>query len=139
MLGKDVSQVILDLLNGGEMLASLNHTNIVLIPKVASSNNLSGFRPISLCNVVYKLATKVISNRLKPILPKIISPNQRAFTTGRLITDNILVSYEVFHSMQSQACRKGTMAIKMDMSKAYDRVEWSFLRTVMLKLGFQAS
>ena len=97
-----------------------NHTNNVLIPKVPRSSKIGNFRLTNLCNVVYKLATNVITNKLKNVLRRIISPTQSAFTPRRLITDNILVSYEFFHSMQLQACRNGLMAIKLDMSKAYD-------------------
>jgi len=73
--------------------------------------------------MVYKLINKVIINQLKTILPRTISPTHSACMLGLVIMDNILISYEVFHSMHSQACKNGSMAIKLDMSKAYDRVE----------------
>jgi len=73
--------------------------------------------------VVYKLVTKVISNKLKIWLPSIISPNQSAFTAGRLIIDNILIAYEIFHAMHKDSRVGGAMALKLDMTKAYDRVE----------------
>jgi len=87
--------VVLSVLHGAPMPALLNHTNVVLIPKMSHPSNLADFRLISLCNVVYKLITKTITSRLKNMLPSIISETQSAFTPGRLITDNILVSYEV--------------------------------------------
>jgi hypothetical protein len=81
--------------------------------------------------------SKVLANRLKPILPHIISPNQSAFVAGRHITDNILAAYETLHTMNSNLTGKqGFMALKLDMSKAYDHVEWSFLEGVMCRLGF---
>ena len=81
--------------------------------------------------------SKVLANRLKKILPKIISEQQSAFTKNRLISDNILVAFETLHSMNVHKSTKlGYMAVKLDMSKAYDRVEWIFLEKVMRKLGF---
>jgi len=99
VMGKDVCRVVLSVLHGDPMPAHLNHTNVVLIPKTSYPSNLTNFRLISLCNMVYKLITKAIITRLKGMLPHIISKTQSAFTPGRLITDNILVSYEVFHYM----------------------------------------
>jgi hypothetical protein len=111
-------------LNIGVMDDSINNTYIALIPKTAKPSSVTEFRPISLCNVIYKLISKVLANKLKVVLPKIISPTQSAFIPGRLITDNILAIYETLHSMQTRMWSKvGFMGIKLDMSKTYDRVE----------------
>jgi len=94
---------------------------IALIPKRSPTTTVCDFRPISLCNVLYKLIAKVLANGLKLVLPSIISQRQSAFVPGRLITDNILVEYKAPHLMDSRMReRKGFMAIKLDMSKAYD-------------------
>ncbi|XP_062171126.1 uncharacterized protein LOC133876913 [Alnus glutinosa] len=117
--------------------ASINATVIALIPKTQNPKSVVDFRLISLCNVVYKILSKVLANRLKVILPCIISESQSAFISGRLITDNIIAAYETMHTMQTRMWGKtGHMGIKLDMSKAYDRVEWLFLEAVMSKLGF---
>ena len=137
VVGPDVTKGVLSCLNSGQILSSINHTYITLIPKVRNPEKVTEFHPISLCNVIYKLASKVIANRLKLILPSIISESQSAFVPGRLIIDNILVAFETLNHMNSiKIGRDGAMALKLDMSKAYDRVEWVFLEKIMGKMGF---
>ncbi|KAF5451861.1 hypothetical protein F2P56_026923 [Juglans regia] len=115
----------------------MNHTHVVLIPKIKEPINVGDFRPISLCNVLYKIISKILANRLKGVLNQVISLSQSAFIPGRLITDNIIAAYEILHSMKlKKKGKKGSMALKLDISKAYDRVEWGFLRVVMVKMGF---
>ena len=119
------------------MLPKINHTNIFLIPKVKDLEKMFDFRQISLCNVIYKIISKVLANRLKPVLPRIISPTQSAFVLGRLITNNVLVAYEMLHTMHARKKgKKGSMALKLDISKAYDLVKWQFLQGIMEKMGF---
>ena len=77
-----------------------------------------------------------MANRIKKILPKIISKHQSAFTKSRLISDNILVAFETLHSMQKHMGKEDYMAIKLDTSKAYDKVEWSYLEPIMRCVGF---
>ena len=109
----------------------------MLIPKVKKVKKMSNFRPISLCNVIYKIISKVLANRLKSILPQIISPTQSAFVWGCLITDNVLVAYETLYAMHiRKKGKKGALALKLDVSKTCDRVEWGFLKGMMIKLGF---
>jgi hypothetical protein len=77
-------------------------TNIALIPKGSSSTSVSEFKPISLCNVIYKIIAKVLANKLKVVLPNVISPFQSAFLDGRLITDNIIAAYETLHTIYTR-------------------------------------
>jgi hypothetical protein len=136
-LQREVCRAVLDFLNFDVFIEDINATNIALIPKVSNPTRITEFRPISLCNVIYKLIAKVLANRLKKVLPAIISSTQSAFVPGRLITDNILVAFEALHTMDGRMKgREGYMALKLDMSKAYDRVEWGFLELMMRKIGF---
>ena len=139
LIGNDISSAVLDCLNNCNIPKEINHTNITLIPKVKSPEFITDFRPISLCNVVYKIVSKVLANRLKVVLPAVVSENQSAFQAGRLITDNILMAFETLHYMKHhQHGSFGFMALKLDMSKAYDRVEWVFLQGMMKQMGFDS-
>lgn len=136
-MGDQIVEEVLSVLNGGEILEGWNDTLVVLIPKVKNPSRIKDLRPISLCNVLYKIVLKVLANRLKLVLPEIISENQSAFVPGRLITDNVLIAYEVSHYLMNKRSGKdGYAAVKADMSKAYDRVEWAFLEAMMCKMGF---
>jgi hypothetical protein len=127
---------VIRLLNGDDSSEEINKTFIVLIPKVQNPTFLSQYHPISLCNLVFKIASKVLANRLKQILPQIVSEEQLAFVSGRLITDNVIAAYECLHFMKNNRSKKnGHCALKLDMKKAYDRVEWIYLEAIMKKLG----
>ena len=121
----------------GTMVNGLNNANICLIPKKEKPNEMSQFRPINLRNVRYKIISKVLCQRLKKILPDRISETQSAFVAGRQITYNVLIAQEIFHALRTNSGgRDKRMAIKTDMSKVYDRLEWEFISAVMKKMGF---
>jgi hypothetical protein len=128
-----VGKVVLDFLNHGIFNPFLNITHIVLIP----STRVTDYRPISLCNVLYKLMVKVLANRMKKILNSIISPSQSAFLPGRLTMDNVIAAFKALHFMNTRLKgRKGYISLKLNMSKAYDRVKWDFLELLMRRIGF---
>lgn len=98
---------------------------------------MTEMRPINLCNVGYKIISKVLCQRLKVYLPKLISKTQSAFVPGRLISYNILIAQEMFHGLRvNKSCKNKFMAIKTYMSKAYDRVDWAFIQALLHKMGF---
>ena len=100
----------------------LNGTNIVLIPKVQSLESISSYKPISLCNLVYKIITKIIVGRLIPYLDKLISPCQAAFVPGR-------------RGVDKTKGKGGYMALKIDLEKAYDKLEWSFIKDMLIRFN----
>jgi hypothetical protein len=98
---------------------------------------LKDFRWISLCNVIYKVVSKCMVNRLWPVLHDVIGPMQSAFVPGRMVTDNAVIAFECLHVIRSgnEGCRK-FYAYKLDLTKVYDHVDWGFLRGVQERLGF---
>lgn len=133
VIGSDIISFVLDFFNLHRLPFALNYTFIVLVPEISQPKNITEFRSISLCNVVYKLG-------IKPVLNSIISDTQSAFVSGRLITDNVLVAYEVNHFIHCHSQgKRAFMALKLDVSKAHDGIEWIFLMKVLLRLGFPDS
>lgn len=93
---------MLSVLSSGHMLHKMNYTHIVLIPKINELKNVTDFRPISLANVVSRIVSKVLANRLKQILPNVISESQSAFVPNQLITNNTTVAIEILHRMRNK-------------------------------------
>lgn len=113
-------------------VAAVNHTDICLIPKVEKPEFVTQFRPISLCNSIYKFVTKMIVNS---IISDIVSPYQAGFVPGRNIHENIITAQEMMHSMHRMQGKKGFFAIKVDLARAYDRLSWDFIHGVLLEIG----
>jgi hypothetical protein len=113
-----------------------NHSFIALVPKLSGSHTVHQFQPISLCNIAYKIIFKILANRLKFLLSKIISHLQAAFVPKRNIQDNTVLAHELLHSFKSKRGKGGYMFLKLDMEKVFDRMEWNFLLAILEKLGF---
>ena len=136
-LKADIVGAVRDFFQTGLMPEGVNNTAIVLIPKIEQPLELKDYRPISLCNVVYKVVSKCLVNRLRPVLDEVVSEEQSAFIQGRMITDNALLAFECFHAIQkNKVANKAACVYKLDLSKAYDRVDWRFLEMAMKRLGF---
>lgn len=137
IVGPKVIEEVRSFFQTSTLPAGWNHTQLCLLPKITKPESMKDMRPISLCSVQYKIVSKLLSSRLKPIMDYIISDTQGAFVAGRLISDNIVVAHEMIHGLRTKkTISEQFMAVKIDMSKAYDRVEWNFLETLMEKMGF---
>ena len=86
-------------------------------------------------NILYKLIVKILATRLKPLLCRFVSPYQSAFVAGRKITDSIILAKEIFHHKRSTKKGRKLLALKLDMSTAFDRVDWLFIEQVLQKMG----
>ena len=136
IVGESITRVVTSFFQAGRMLAEVNNSFIVLIPKSQSLTSFNHYRPISLCNVVYKIITKLLVSRLRKILHKLISPTQAAFISGRWIAENQIVVQEMLHSFKTRKVKSGLMDVKIDLQKAYNRVNWRFLQVVLKNFGF---
>ncbi|KAG7585751.1 Pentatricopeptide repeat [Arabidopsis thaliana x Arabidopsis arenosa] len=135
VVGPSVVRFVLNFFESGILPAETNDALLVLIAKVAQPEKITQFRPISLCNVLFKIITKTMVLRLKKVMPKLIGPAQASFIPGRLSTDNIVLVQEAVHSMRRKKDRKGWMLLKLDLEKAYDRIRWDFLEDTLKTVG----
>ena len=133
MVGPSFCHFIKSIFSQGKVPLEINKTLLVLIPKNDHPQTLKMYRPISLCSVVYKIVTKMIANRLKTILPHLVSPQQTSFVPGRHITENTVIAQEVIYSMRRKTGKRGQMIIKAVLEKAYDIITWSFIHDTLLE------
>jgi len=118
----------------GTILQALNATFITLIPKKESVQSMDKFRPIAMCNVAYQLISKVATNHLQPLRDKILSKGQGRYVGGKQILDGIIIDHETIHTMKYN--KPLGMIIKLDMSKVFDKLNWSYFMHMLEAFGF---
>lgn len=128
-------EAVKEFFRNGTLLKDLNTTFIALIPKNPKACSLGDYRPISCCNLVYKIITKIIANRVKPLLKRCISPNQTAFQKGKNLGENVLLDIELIRNYQKSNCPKASM-LKVDIRKAFDTVCWDFVNKILEAQSF---
>ncbi|XP_021715330.1 uncharacterized protein LOC110683265 [Chenopodium quinoa] len=137
LVGQSVVVAVQHFFVHGYMLKDWNRTFLTLLPKVDNLEFISQFRPIGLCNVIYKCVAKCLTSRIRQVLPSLVVNYQNAFVPGRLLSDNALIAHEVLSFMnKSKAKKKFFAALKLDMNKDYDRVNWDFLFRLLQAYGF---
>ncbi|CAN1226181.1 LINE-1 retrotransposable element ORF2 protein [Linum grandiflorum] len=135
VIGPDVCSGVQAFFHSNRMLRSINHTWLTLIPKVPGASSMTQVRPIGLCQMLYKIISKLLATRLATVLPSIISDTQNGFVPNRDISENVIIAHEVMHYLKrKKSGKKHFMAVKLDMEKAYDRIEWEYLFSIMRKL-----
>ncbi|KAJ4817271.1 RNA-directed DNA polymerase (reverse transcriptase)-related family protein [Rhynchospora pubera] len=130
----DIMNVFHQLFTGNLCMHDLNYAHIILLPKSDHAQGVSDFRPISIINYIPKLISKVLALRLKPLLPALIAPCQTGFIRGRMIAENFIVARELVSHLNSTSAP--SVLLKIDFSKAFDTVDWSFLNTVLHQRNF---
>ncbi|GLT74509.1 hypothetical protein SLA2020_463010, partial [Shorea laevis] len=139
LLSPKVCSEVRNVFTSGIIPGGWSHSLIALIPKVQNPEKITQFRPIGLCKVIYKAVTKILVFRLKNIIGELISPFQANFVPGRNGIDNVLILRELVYSFSKRKGRIGDMIIKLDLEKAYDRLEWGFIKEALLFFNFPPS
>lgn len=135
IISDDVFNSVLQFFSQGWLLPGLNSNLVVLIPKFPEADTIENYRPIALANFQFKIITKVLADRLATVAPKIISEHQRGFLRNRQISDCICITSEAINLLDKKAFG-GNLALKIDIKKAFDTMDWHFLLKVLQTFGF---
>ena len=139
IVGESVKKEIKNIFENEKVPDYLNHTFIILLPKQLGPETVGHFISVSLCNTVYKMVSKILVNIIRPLLPALISPMQSAFLEGRRGSDNVIIAQKLIHSLKNRRGKDGYMVIKIDLKKAYDHLEWSFIKMVLEHFNFPSN
>jgi len=138
IVGGDFCAAIQDFFHSGKLLKQVSHSIIALVPKSENVSSPSDFRPISCCNVIYKVMAMILAGRLAQALQEIVSPMQNAFLGGRFMSDNINIVQELLRQYSRKRSSPRCL-LKVDFKKAFDSVQWAFLSSLLRQLGFPAN
>lgn len=131
----DIYQVVKDFYTHAHLPTDINQTFISLIPKKNQPVIPQDYRPICLCYVIYKIIAKSLANRGKDHLPDYVSYAQTAFIAHRHISSNIIITQEIIHSFNLKSWSSQAFILKIDLAKAFDRIEWTFISDALHRLG----
>ena len=134
---QDVHNLVTHFYSSAHLPDQLNQTYIALIPKKVHPVIPQDFRPISLCNVIYKIIAKSLADRVKPHLPHSINLAQAAFIKNRYISSNIIITQEIIHSFNLKSWNQKAFILKLDLAKAFDRLEWDFIEAALRCQGYK--
>jgi ribonuclease HI len=134
LMNQDILDVIEDSRTRGTVSSQLNKTFVVLIPKSNFPRHFNDFRPISLCNLCYKIISKLIAVRIRPFLSRALSEEQLGFLKGRQILDVVGVAQECIHNIKTKKLQ--AILLKLDLKKAFDCINWNFLHLILIQSGF---
>ena len=135
VIAHDFTVAVQSVFRLGFLPKGINSTILALVPKKTTSAEMRDFRPIACCNVLYKVISKILANRLKVFLPRMISENQSAFVKGRLLMENVLLASELVKDYHKDSV-SSRCVMKIDISKAFDSVQWPFLLQILVVVGF---
>ena len=135
MIAHDFTIAVQSVFRLGFLPKGVNSTILALVPKKNDATEMRDYRPIACCNVLYKVVSKILANRLKLLLPRIIAENQSAFVQGRLLMENVLLASELVKGYHKESVSP-RCAMKIDISKAFDSVQWQFIINGLLAMGF---
>lgn len=134
VIGPEVTAAVREFFRSGQMLRQWNATTLILIPKVNNASSATEFRPISRLNTVYKVISKLISIRLKAVLPRVISQAQSAFMPSHLLAENVLLATDLVKGYSNSNSEPKAM-LKVDLKKAFDSVRWDFIIGIIRALS----
>ena len=135
IIGPEVVDAVTKFFNSGQMLKQWNATTLILIPKIPNASSTSDFKPISLCNTMYKVISRLLAGRLQSLLPFFVSNAQSAFLPGRLLAENVLLATELVNGYGRKNIGPRGM-LKVDLRKAFDSVKWNFILAILKAINF---